>query len=69
MNERENTASFLRGLTDEQLAAQAKDAANTLFRLRVQAQTDRLDVPSEMRRNRQLTARIKTIMNERARKS
>jgi large subunit ribosomal protein L29 len=69
MNERENTASFLRGLTDEQLAAQAKDAANTLFRLRVQAQTDRLDVPSEMRRNRQLIARIKTIMNERARKS
>jgi large subunit ribosomal protein L29 len=40
-----------------------------LFRLRVQAQTDRLDVPSEMRRNRQLIARIKTIMNERARKS
>lgn len=69
MNERENTASFLRGLTDEQLAAQAKDAASTLFRLRVQAQTDRLDVPSEMRRNRQLIARIKTIMNERARKS
>jgi large subunit ribosomal protein L29 len=69
MSERENTASFLRGLTDEQLAAQAKDAANTLFRLRVQAQTDRLDVPSEMRRNRQLIARIKTIMNERARKS
>ncbi|MFM7116935.1 MAG: 50S ribosomal protein L29 [Planctomycetota bacterium] len=69
MNERENTASFLRGLTDDQLAAQAKDAANTLFRLRVQAQTDRLDVPSEMRRNRQLIARIKTIMNERARKS
>lgn len=69
MKERENTASFLRGLTDEQLAAQAKDAANTLFRLRVQAQTDRLDVPSELRRNRQLIARIKTIMNERARKS
>jgi large subunit ribosomal protein L29 len=69
MNERENTASFLRGLTDDQLAAQAKDAANTLFRLRVQAQTDRLDVPSEMRRNRQLIARIKTIVNERARKS
>jgi large subunit ribosomal protein L29 len=69
MKERENTASFLRGLTDDQLAAQAKDAANTLFRLRVQAQTDRLDVPSELRRNRQLIARIKTIMNERARKS
>ena len=69
MSERENTASILRGLTDEQLAAQAKDAANTLFRLRVQAQTDRLDVPSELRRNRQLIARIKTIMNERARQS
>ncbi len=65
MNERENTAGYLRGLTDEQLAAQAKDAANTLFKLRVQAQTDRLDVPSELRRNRRLIARIKTIMNER----
>lgn len=69
MNERENTAGYLRGLSDEQLAAQAKDAAHSLFRLRVQAQTDRLDVPSEMRRNRRLIARIKTIMNERGRKS
>jgi large subunit ribosomal protein L29 len=67
MNERENTAGYLRGLTDEQLSAQAKDAANTLFKLRVQAQTDRLDVPSELRRNRRLIARIKTIMNERKR--
>jgi large subunit ribosomal protein L29 len=49
------------------LAAQAKDAANTLFRLRVQSQTDRLDVPSEIRRNRRLIARIKTISNERKR--
>ncbi|MCE2792242.1 MAG: 50S ribosomal protein L29 [Planctomycetota bacterium] len=67
MNERENTANYLRGLSDEQLAAQAKDAANTLFRLRVQSQTDRLDVPSEIRRNRRLIARIKTISNERKR--
>lgn len=67
MNERENTASHLRGLSDEQLAAQANDAANTLFRLRVQSQTDRLDVPSEIRRNRRLIARIKTIVNERKR--
>lgn len=67
MKERENTASYLRGLTQEQLAAQLKDAAQTLFRLRVQAQTDRLDVPSELRRNRRLIARIKTILNERAR--
>ena len=67
MNERENTANYLRGLSDEQLAAQAKDVANTLFRLRVQSQTDRLDVPSEIRRNRRLIARIKTISNERKR--
>ena len=37
-----------------------------LFRFRVQAQTDRLDAPSELRKQRRLIARIRTIQTEQA---
>ena len=47
--------SELREMSDEQLELSAKEAANQLFRLRVQSQTEKLDTPSEMRRNRRLT--------------
>lgn len=59
------TTSQLREMNDEQLVETMNEAAKTLFRLRVQAQTDRLDVPSEVGRHRKLIARIKTIQNER----
>jgi large subunit ribosomal protein L29 len=36
-----------------------------LFRRRIQAQTERLDAPSELRKNRRLIARLKTIQHER----
>ena len=36
-------------MTDEQIRLVWKDAAESLFRLRIQAQTERLDAPSEMR--------------------
>lgn len=55
----------LREMSDEQLAATLKEACTTLFKLRVQAQTERLDVPSEVKRNRRTVARIKTIQTER----
>lgn len=58
-------ASELRELSDDQLQATLKDASETLFRLRVQSQTERLDAPSELRRNRRLVARIKTIQRQR----
>lgn len=58
-------ASELRELSDDQLQATLKDASETLFRLRVQSQTERLDAPSELQRNRRLVARIKTIQRER----
>jgi len=61
------TSSELREMSDEQLAATLKEACTTLFRLRVQAQTERLDVPSELQRNRKMIARIKTVQNERKR--
>ena len=57
----------LREMSDEQLELTAKDAANQLFRLRVQSQTEKLDSPSETRRNRRLIARIRTLQTERGR--
>jgi large subunit ribosomal protein L29 len=58
----------LREMSDEQLGLTLKDSVDNLFRFRVQAQTDRLDAPSELRRHRRLIARIKTIQSERQRK-
>ena len=58
-------ASELREMSDEQLALTLKEATESLFRLRIQAQTERLDAPSELLRYRRLIARIKTIQRER----
>ena len=54
----------LREMSDEQLELTLKEAAESLFRLRVQAQTERLDAPSELRKNRRMIARIKTILRQ-----
>lgn len=59
------TIQELRDMSDEQLQLTLKDAADNLFRLRVQSQTEKLDAPSEMRRNRRLIARVKTLQTER----
>lgn len=59
----------LRDMSDEQLGLTLKDAVEKLFRLRIQSQTEKLDAPSELRRNRRLVARIKTIQNQRAQKA
>jgi large subunit ribosomal protein L29 len=56
----------LREISDEQLELTAKEAAESLFRLRIQSQTDKLDAPSELRRNRRLIAQVKTIQTQRA---
>ncbi len=58
-------AAELREMSDEQLQLTLKDTTESLFRLRIQAQTERLDAPSELRRHRRLVARIKTIQRER----
>ncbi|HIF30688.1 MAG: 50S ribosomal protein L29 [Pirellulaceae bacterium] len=57
--------SELREMSDEQLVLTFDETAKSLFRLRMQAQTERLDVPSELRRRRRLIARIKTVQRER----
>ena len=55
------TNSELRDMGDEQLQLTEKEAAENLFRLRIQAQTERLDAPSELRKYRRMIARVKTI--------
>jgi large subunit ribosomal protein L29 len=58
-------AAELREMGDEQLSLTLKETAENLFRLRMQAQTERLDAPSELRKNRTKIAQIKTIQRER----
>ncbi|MEX2316580.1 MAG: 50S ribosomal protein L29 [Pirellulales bacterium] len=59
----------LRDMSDEQLTLTMKEAKENLFRLRIRSQTERLDAPSELRRNRRLVARINTIQTQRATKA
>lgn len=62
-----NKASELREMSDEQLRQLLKETTDQLFRLRLQAQTERLDANSELRRHRRLIARVKTVQAQRAR--
>jgi large subunit ribosomal protein L29 len=59
----------LRDMSDEQLGLTLKEANENLFRLRIKQQTERLDAPSELRRNRRLVARIKTVQTQRTKKA
>jgi large subunit ribosomal protein L29 len=64
-----NKASELREMSDEQLTLTLKETAENLFRLRIRAQTERLDAPSELMKHRRTIARIKTIQTERLAKA
>lgn len=59
----------LRDMSDEQLGLTLKEANESLFRLRIKSQTEKLDAPSELRRNRRLVARVKTIQTQREKKA
>ncbi len=52
-------------MSDEHLALTLKETTGNLFHLRLQAQTERLDAPSELRKHRRAVARIQTIQNQR----
>jgi len=54
----------LRDLTDDDLQQVLDGTCRRLFELRVQAQAERLDAPSELLRSRKLIARIKTVQRE-----
>jgi large subunit ribosomal protein L29 len=55
----------LRDMSDEQLGLTLKETAESLFRLRLQSQTEKLNAPSELKRHRRLIAQVKTIQRER----
>ena len=57
--------SELRDMSDEHLSLTLKEAAESLFRLRIRAQTERLDAPSEIKKSRRLIARVKTMQRQR----
>jgi len=58
-------AAELRDMSDEQLQLTLKETAETLFRLQLQSQTEKLNSPSQLVYNRKLIARIKTIQRQR----
>jgi large subunit ribosomal protein L29 len=60
-------AKDLREMSVDQLTFALREAQESLFRLRFQAATERLDAPSNLRRMRREIARIKTIVHERER--
>lgn len=55
----------LREMSDEQLTLTVQETEQGLFRLRMQAQKQILDAPSEVRRQRKLIAQIKTLQSQR----
>ncbi|MDO4570542.1 MAG: 50S ribosomal protein L29 [Planctomycetia bacterium] len=58
-------ASELREQSNDQLQFTLKEAVDGLFRLRLQAQSERLNAPSELKRHRKLIAQVKTELRER----
>ena len=58
-------ARELRDMADEQIRLVWKDAAETLFRLRLQAQTEKLANPAEVRKYRRTIARCQTVLAQR----
>lgn len=59
-------AREIREMSDEQIRLVWKDAAESLFKLRVQAQKEKLAAPTEMKKNRRTIARCQTILAQRA---
>ena len=55
----------IRDMADEQIRLVWKDAAETLFRLRIQAQTEKIAAPTEMKKHRRTIARCQTILSQR----
>ena len=61
-------ASELRDMSDEHLQLTLKETCDSYFKLKIQAQTERLGAPTELSKKRRLIARIQTIQGERKRK-
>ena len=57
----------LRNKTDNELETRQRDLTEQLFKLRFQRATGRLENPMKIREVRREIARIKTLLNEKAR--
>ena len=57
--------SAVREMSDEQLEHELRETQQSLFRLRLQAATERNDVPSNVKKMRRSIARIRTVQRER----
>ncbi|MAG92277.1 MAG: 50S ribosomal protein L29 [Pirellulaceae bacterium] len=58
-------AAELREMSDEQLGLTLEDTCKILFRMRIQAQSEPSNAAAEMKRQRRLIARIKSVRRER----
>ena len=58
-------SATVREMSDEQLEHELRETQQSLFRLRLQAATERNDVPSNVKKLRRSIARIRTIQRER----
>ena len=58
-------SATIREMSDEQLEHELRETQQSLFRLRLQAATERNDVPSNVRKLRRSIARIRTVQRER----
>ncbi|MGE5191125.1 MAG: 50S ribosomal protein L29 [Deltaproteobacteria bacterium] len=58
-------AKELREMSDDQLEFSLREAKESLFNLRFQASTEKLDAPSNLKKTRREIARINTILRER----
>jgi large subunit ribosomal protein L29 len=61
-----NTAA-LREKTADELQTRERELSEQLFKLRFQRATGRIESPAKMRQVRREIARIKTLLNEKAR--
>ena len=58
-------ANELREMSSDQLEFSLKESRESLFQLKFQASTEKLDAPSNLRKARREIARIHTILRER----
>ena len=61
------TITTLRDKSVDELRARERDLREQLFKLRFQRATGRMESPARMRQVRREIARIKTLLNEKAR--
>ena len=60
-------ATEVREMSDDQLAFSLREAQESLFNLKFQASTEKLDAPSSLKKTRRQIARLHTIIHERER--